>query len=59
MPPLTGLKSDSGTLDLIEDRIHMINSLKRKYGDSVSDILRRRDEIAKEFNNIENFEDRN
>ena len=52
----SGLKSDSGTLEMVEDRIHRINSLKRKYGDSVSDIICRRDEIAKELNNIENFE---
>lgn len=52
------LSSDSATLEIVEDRIHLINSLKRKYGDSISSILEKRDEIAKELNNIENFDER-
>lgn len=52
------LSSDSGTLDIVEDRIHLINSLKRKYGDNISSILEKRDGIATELKNIENFDQR-
>ena len=52
------LSSDSGTLEVIEDRIHLINDLKRKYGDTVSEIIKKRDEIEKEVNNIEHFDER-
>lgn len=51
------LKSDAGTLETVEDRIHLINSLKRKYGDSISDILDKRDEIESEVNNIVHFDE--
>ncbi|MEM7008280.1 MAG: DNA repair protein RecN [Thermodesulfobacteriota bacterium] len=51
------LTSDSGTLEEIEDRIHLINSLKRKYGDSIEDIIQRGDEIKKQVDSIENFDE--
>ncbi len=51
------LTSDSGTLEDLEDRIHLINTLKRKYGDSISEIINRRDEIKKEVDNIEHFDE--
>lgn len=52
------LTHDSGRLDIVEDRIHLIGDLKRKYGESVSQIILKRDEIEKELNNIEHFDER-
>ncbi|MEX0999487.1 MAG: DNA repair protein RecN [Thermodesulfobacteriota bacterium] len=54
----TELSSDSQTLEVIEDRIHLINSLKRKYGDTIEQIIQKRDEIEQEVGNIENFDER-
>jgi len=54
----TELSSDSQTLEVIEDRIHLINSLKRKYGDTIEQIIQKRDEIEHEVSNIENFDER-
>lgn len=52
------LTHDSGRLDIVEDRIHLIGDLKRKYGESVSQIILKRDEIEKELKNIEHFDER-
>ncbi len=49
---------DSGRLEIVEDRIHLIGDLKRKYGESVSEIILKRDEIQKELKNIEHFDER-
>jgi len=54
----TELSSDSQTLEVIEDRIHLINSLKRKYGDTIEQIIQKRDEIEQEVSTIENFDER-
>ncbi len=54
----TELSSDSQTLEVIEDRIHLINSLKRKYGDTIEQIIQKRDEIEQEVSNIENYDER-
>jgi len=52
------LTHDSGRLDIVEDRIHLIGDLKRKYGESASQIILKRDEIEKELNNIEHLDER-
>jgi len=49
---------DPGRLEVVEDRIHLIGDLKRKYGESIPQILLKRDEIQKELNNIEHFDER-
>ncbi|MCK5709455.1 MAG: DNA repair protein RecN [Deltaproteobacteria bacterium] len=49
---------DSGRLEIVEDRIHLIGDLKRKYGESVAQIILKRDEIQKELSNIEHFDER-
>ena len=54
----TELSSDSQTLEVIEDRIHLINSIKRKYGDTIEQIIQKRDEIEQEVSNIENYDER-
>lgn len=54
----TGALSDSQSLEAVDDRIHLINNLKRKYGDTIEQIIQKRDEIEKEVNNIEHFDER-
>jgi len=49
---------DSGRLEIVEDRIHLIGDLKRKYGENISQIILKRDEIQKELKNIEHFDER-
>ena len=43
----------------IEERLDLIFSLKRKYGDSIEDILKYSDELKKEIYDIENLEEHN
>ncbi len=52
------LTHDLSELDIVEDRIHLINDLKRKFGESISEVIRKRDEIEKELSNIEHFDER-
>ena len=52
------LSSDSGTLEEVEDRIHLLNTLKRKYGDSIEEIIQKGEQIRKEVDNIEHFDER-
>lgn len=54
----TEFSSDSQSLEVIEDRIHLINSLKRKYGDTLEQIFQKQNQIEKEVNNIEHFDER-
>ncbi|MFC4808401.1 DNA repair protein RecN [Paenibacillus sp. GCM10023250] len=49
-----GVESDPERLTLIEDRIDLINSLKRKYGESIPDILAYLGNIQAETDKIEN-----
>ena len=51
------MNSDSLALETVEERIHLINGLKRKYGEDISEILEKRDEIEKEVNNIEHYDE--
>lgn len=43
----------------IEERLDLIFSLKRKYGDSIEDILKYADKLKKEIFDIENLEEHN
>lgn len=45
-----------GELDLIEERLALIESLKRKYGDSITQILAYRDQINRELEELERME---
>lgn len=47
---------DSLALETVQERIHLINGLKRKYGEDISEIIEKRDEIEKEVNNIEHYD---
>ncbi|OBR63027.1 DNA repair protein RecN [Paenibacillus oryzae] len=48
------IESDPGALDAVEERLDMINGLKRKYGETISDILTYLDKITVERDSIEN-----
>lgn len=47
---------DANRLDEIEERLHLINSLKRKYGESIEEILAYNDTIKGELEQLENRE---
>ncbi|UVI32304.1 DNA repair protein RecN [Paenibacillus spongiae] len=49
-----GVESDPERLAYIDDRIDLINSLKRKYGETIPDILAYLDNIQSEADKIEN-----
>jgi len=53
-----GLKSDPGQLEEIEERLATISRLKRKYGDSVEEILTRLADVGKEIAGYRAGEDR-
>ena len=53
----SGLGTDTGRLEVVEERLHEIQNLKRKYGDTIADILRKREEIGKELRSIAGFEE--
>lgn len=50
------LEYDPEALKALEDRIDLINKLKRKYGNDIEEILRYRDEIETELQSIINSE---
>ena len=50
---------DEAKRDFIEERLDLIHSLKRKYGNSVKEILEYKEEIEKELEKIENLEEYN
>ncbi|MBK1789968.1 DNA repair protein RecN [Persicirhabdus sediminis] len=45
---------DAANLAELEERINLLESLKRKYGPSLEDVLERRDKAAKRLDEIEN-----
>lgn len=47
------LEFDQGRLNAVEERIELINKLKRKYGDTIEEVLAHRDARAAELANIE------
>ncbi len=47
---------DEEELNQIEKRLDLINSLKRKYGNTIEEILNYKDEVNKEIYEIENLE---
>ncbi len=52
------LEFNPGRLSFVEERLELIGGLKRKYGDSIEDVLTWRDKAARELEIIENSEDR-
>ena len=53
-----GLEQDPGRLPEVEARLDVIESLKRKYGDSIAEILAYADAAAAELTGIQTGEDR-
>lgn len=45
-------------LDSVQERLHLIGGLKRKYGDSVEEILRYREKAEREIDELEHSEER-
>jgi len=48
------LETDPAEAALLEGRVNLLESLKRKYGPSLADVLARRDSAAARLDNIEN-----
>ena len=53
----SGLSFDTGRLEEIEERLKDIGELKRKYGDTINDIFKKRDEIEKELSAITSYDE--
>lgn len=53
------LDFDGSTKEEIENRLDLIHNLKRKYGNSISEILEYRDKVEQEIIDIKNMEKRN
>ncbi len=52
------LEHSPARLDFVEERLDLINNLKRKYGEGIESILARQEEARLEFENIDNSEHR-
>ena len=50
---------DESDRNEIEERLDLIYSLKRKYGNSIGEILEYKEQLASEINDIENMEENN
>ncbi|MET1013307.1 MAG: DNA repair protein RecN [Paenisporosarcina sp.] len=55
---LDEMEFDEGRLNVIEDRLAAIQSMKRKYGSSIEDILRYREKIGIELDELINRDER-
>lgn len=53
-----GLEFNPGRLSFVEERVNLINGLKRKYGDSIEEILAYGDEARRELEQIGHNEER-
>ena len=50
---------DEEERNIVEERLDLIHQLKRKYGNTIEEILKYKDEIQKELDKIENLEEYN
>ncbi|MGC8862185.1 MAG: DNA repair protein RecN [Armatimonadota bacterium] len=55
---LEGIDADPHRLQQIEDRLDLIRTLKRKYGDTIEEILRYRDDLATKIDELTHSEER-
>lgn len=55
---LDQLEFSPGRLDFVEERLELINALKRKYAENIGDILALRDKAEKELDQISHSEER-
>ena len=56
---MSSIDFDPNVLNEIENRIDTINNLRRKYGDTIGEILEYYDRIVKRLDDIENREEKN
>ena len=54
---VSGLEFPEGRLEVVEDRLQEIGTLKRKYGDTIEEILKKRRELGAELGRTANFEE--
>lgn len=54
---LEGIDIDEEQLHFLEDRLDLIHSLKRKYGNTIEEILEYRDKISTELDILYNYEE--
>lgn len=52
------LEFDPGELDAVETRLHLINGLKRKYGESIAAILEYKDKCERELETLRSHDER-
>ncbi|MFC7440974.1 DNA repair protein RecN [Laceyella putida] len=52
-----GFEFDPGRLNEVEERLHLIKQLKRKYGESIADILAHGEKVRQELNQLEHREE--
>ncbi len=55
---LDGIEDDPARLAALDERLHRVEQLQRKYGGSVEEVLRFRDEAARELETLEGAEAR-
>lgn len=48
------LDADPERLDQIEDRLHLLSTIKKKYGPALSDAVQKRDSLSEEVDKLEN-----
>ena len=56
---LDGIDFDPNTLNEIQERLYVINNLRRKYGDTIEEILEYYEKIQERLDDIENREEKN
>ncbi len=49
-----GLEFDPEKLEILRERLNLLNTLKRKYGKGIEDILTYKEQVKRELNRIEN-----
>jgi DNA repair protein RecN (Recombination protein N) len=54
---VSGLEFPEGRLEVVEERLRVIGTLKRKYGDTIEEILAKREELGAELGRTANFEE--
>lgn len=54
---LTNTEFDEQYLNELESRMNLLNSLKRKYGKDINELIMYQDKMADEINKIENYEE--
>jgi DNA repair protein RecN (Recombination protein N) len=53
----SALSFENGRLEVIENRLQVIKDLKRKFGETIEEILKKREELGRELHDIAGYED--